>query len=147
MPTWVIPPSGQRPCWKTTGPFIPTTGYSITNHYRVDPRFGTLDDYRELALRARQKRLKLIYDEVLNHIGKGYCWLDYPDTLTIINHRQTVNHDAYASPYDKPEMTSGWFGRTIPDMNAQNEYMVNYLIQNTIWWAETLQQIIGHEPI
>ncbi|GAB2575251.1 glycoside hydrolase family 13 protein [Spirosoma areae] len=123
-------------------------GYSITNHYRVDPRFGTLDDYKELATKAKQKGLKLIYDEVLNHIGVGYWWmndlpfknwLNYPDTLTLTNHRRTVNHDAYASAYDQNLMANGWFDRTMPDMNARNEFMANYLIQNTLWWIETLQ--------
>ncbi|WP_375443848.1 glycoside hydrolase family 13 protein [uncultured Fibrella sp.] len=123
-------------------------GYSITNHYKVDPRYGTLDDYKELAAKARQKGIKLIYDEVLNHIGTGYWWmgdlpfknwLNYPDTLTITNHRRTVNQDLYAARYDKKLMTNGWFDRTMPDMNAQNEWMANYLIQNTIWWIETLQ--------
>lgn len=123
-------------------------GYSITDHYKVDPRYGTLDDYKELAAKARQKGIKLIYDEVLNHIGTGYWWmgdlpfknwLNYPDTLTITNHRRTVNQDLYAAKYDKKLMTNGWFDRTMPDMNAQNECMANYLIQNTIWWIETLQ--------
>ena len=33
-------------------------GYSITNHYKVDPRFGTLDDYKELGSKAKQNGLK-----------------------------------------------------------------------------------------
>ncbi len=123
-------------------------GYSITDHYRVDPRFGTLDDYKELAAKAKQKGIKLIYDEVLNHIGVGYWWMtdlpfknwvNYPDTLTITNHRRTVNQDAYASAYDRKLMVNGWFDTSMPDMNVTNEFMANYLIQNTIWWIETLQ--------
>ena len=123
-------------------------GYAITNHYRVDPRYGTLADYKELAQKARQKGMKLIFDEVLNHIGTGYWWmgdlpfkdwLNYPDTLIYTNHRRTVNQDMYAASYDKKLMTNGWFDRTMADMNARNEFMASYLIQNTIWWIETLQ--------
>ena len=51
-------------------------GYSITNHYKVDPRFGTLEEYKELADKARQKGLKLVFDEVLNHIGSNYWWMN-----------------------------------------------------------------------
>ena len=123
-------------------------GYSITNHYKVDPRFGTLDEYKELAAKAKQKGIKLIYDEVLNHSGTNYWWMadlpfknwiNYRDTLVYTNHRRTVNQDLYASAYDKDLMENGWFDKTMADMNGQNEFMANYLIQNTIWWIETLQ--------
>ena len=123
-------------------------GYSITNHYKVDPRFGTLDDYKELASKAKQKGLKLIFDEVLNHTGSNYWWmndlpfknwLNYPDKYTPTNHRRTVNEDLYASDYDKDLWARGWFDKTMPDMNGQNPFMANYLIQSSIWWIETLQ--------
>lgn len=123
-------------------------GYSITNHYKVDPRFGNIDDYKELSQKAKQKGIKLIFDEVLNHTGSNYWWmndlpfknwLNYPDTLVLSNHRRTVNEDMYASKYDKDLWVNGWFDRTMPDMNGKNPFMANYLIQNSIWWIETLQ--------
>lgn len=123
-------------------------GYSITNHYKVDPRFGSLDDYKELSKKAHQKGVKLIFDEVLNHTGTGYWWmkdlpfkdwLNKPDTFEVSNHRRTVNQDMYASNYDKDLMTNGWFAPTMPDMNGKNIYVAAYLIQSSIWWIETLQ--------
>lgn len=123
-------------------------GYAITNHYKVDPRFGTLEDYKELAAKAKQKGLKLIFDEVLNHIGLGYwwmkdlpfkTWLNYPDKYVQSNHRRTTNQDLYASAYDIDLWKRGWFDNTMPDINGENPFMANYLIQNTIWWIETLQ--------
>jgi len=123
-------------------------GYSITNHYKVDPRFGTLDDYKELSKKARQKGVKLILDEVLNHTGTGYWWMnDLPfknwlnktDSFVVSNHRRTVNQDMYASKYDKDLMTNGWFAPTMPDMNGKNTFVSDYLIQSSIWWIETLQ--------
>ncbi len=123
-------------------------GYAITNHYKTDPRFGTLADYKELSQRARDKGLKLIYDGVVNHTGSGYWWMkdlpfkdwiNYADTLVRTNHRRTINQDKYASAYDKDLMTNGWFDTTMPDMNGKNPFMSTYLIQNSIWWIETLQ--------
>nr|WP_214457730.1 alpha-amylase family glycosyl hydrolase [Flavihumibacter fluvii] len=125
-------------------------GYSITNHYRVDPRYGSLDEYKELSARARQMGLKLIFDEVLNHIGINYWWMNDlpfkdwinfapPHPYTGSNHRRTVNQDIYASKYDKKLWSEGWFDKTMPDMNGKNPFMSAYLIQNTIWWIETLQ--------
>ncbi len=123
-------------------------GYSITNHYKVDPRYGTLDDYKELAAKAKEKGIKLIFDEVLNHTGSNYWWmndlpfknwLNYPDVYTPSNHRRTTNQDMYASAYDKDLMTNGWFDKTMPDMNGKNPFLANYLLQSTIWWIETLK--------
>jgi glycosidase len=123
-------------------------GYAITNHYRVDPRYGTLDDYKELSVKARQRGIKLIFDEVLNHTGSNYWWmndlpfsdwLNFQNSPQSTNHRRTVNQDKYASTYDKNFMTNGWFDRSMPDMNGRNPFMAKYLIQNSIWWIETLQ--------
>lgn len=123
-------------------------GYAITNHYKVDPRYGTLDDYKELASKARQKGIKLIFDEVLNHTGTGYWWtkdlpfknwINFPEKFTLTNHRRTTNQDKYASTYDKALFTNGWFDVTMADMNASNPFLAKYLIQSSIWWIETLQ--------
>ncbi len=122
-------------------------GYSITNHYKVDPRFGTLQEYIELAKKAQERGIKLIFDEVLNHTGLNYWWKDdlpfknwinFQGNYKASNHRRTVNQDLYASEYDKTFMTKGWFDSSMPDMNAENPFLANYLIQNSIWWIETL---------
>ena len=123
-------------------------GYAITDHYKVDPRFGTLDEYIELSKKAKSKGIKLIFDAVLNHIGSNHWWmndmpfkdwLNYPDTKLQTTHVRTVNQDPNASEYDKNLMTRGWFVETMPDLNGANPYLSTYLIQNTIWWIETLQ--------
>ena len=123
-------------------------GYAITNHYKVDPRYGTLDEYKELSKKASEKGLKLIFDEVLNHTGSFYWWmsdlpfknwLNYPDATVMTSHRRTTNQDRYASAFDKDLMTNGWFVSSMPDMNGKNPFMANYLIQCSIWWIETLQ--------
>ncbi len=123
-------------------------GYAITDHYKVDPRMGNLEDYKELSIKAREKGIKLIYDGVINHIGLKYWWMDdlpfkdwinYADSLRITSHRRTTNQDPYAAQADKDLMTKGWFVPGMPDMNGENPFVANYLIQNTIWWIETLQ--------
>jgi neopullulanase len=123
-------------------------GYAITNHYKVDPRFGTIEDYKELSQKAKSKGVKLIFDEVLNHTGSGYWWmndlpfkdwLNYPNNYTGTNHKRTVNQDRYASNFDKDLWVNGWFDTSMPDMNGRNSFMANYLTQCSIWWIETLQ--------
>lgn len=122
-------------------------GYAITDYYKVDPRFGTFAEYKELADKAKQRGLKLIFDGVVNHSGSYYWWMNdlpfhnwvnYPDSIQITNHRRTVNQDMYASAADKELMVKGWFVKQMPDLNQQNPFLAAYLIQNSIWWIETL---------
>ncbi|MDR9457736.1 MAG: glycoside hydrolase family 13 protein [Salegentibacter sp.] len=128
-------------------------GYAMTDFYRVDPRFGTLEEYKELAEKAREKGIKLIMDQVANHIGSGHWWMEdlpFEDWLnyqeefeqgkeiTKSNHIRTTNQDFYAAEVDKKQMTEGWFVDTMPDLNQENPFMAKYLIQNSIWWIEYL---------
>ncbi len=50
-------------------------GYATTNYYRVDPRFGTNDDYRRLCDEAHQKGLKVVMDMIFNHSGFEHPWI------------------------------------------------------------------------
>lgn len=128
-------------------------GYAITDYYQVDPRFGTFEEYRELADKANERGMKLIMDQVANHCGLEHWWMkDLPfndwvnyqpefeskEKTTYSNHRRTSNQDLYASKSDKKGMTDGWFVETMPDLNQRNPYMANYIIQNSIWWIESL---------
>ncbi len=120
-------------------------GYSTTDFYRVDPRYGTNEEYRELAQSIHQKGMKLMMDMIFNHIGSEHWWMNdmpssdwlnqYPD-YKITSHRRTVNQDPHASEADKRMMADGWFVPTMPDLNQRNPFMANYLIQNSIWWTE-----------
>ena len=122
-------------------------GYSTTDFYRVDPRFGTNEDYKRLADVAREKGIKLIMDMIVNHCGSEHWWMkDLPmddwinqwDNYTGTNHRKSLLQDPYASESDRKIFTDGWFVRTMPDLNQRNELMGTYLTQNGIWWIEFL---------
>jgi glycosidase len=120
-------------------------GYSTTDFYKVDPRYGTNEEYREFGKTIHQKGMKLMMDMIFNHIGSEHWWMNdmpcadwlnfYPE-YKITTHRRTVNQDPYASEVDKKAMSDGWFVPTMPDLNQRNSFMVNYLIQNSIWWTE-----------
>lgn len=127
-------------------------GYAMTDFYEVDPRFGNLEDYINLSKKANEKGIKLIMDQVANHCGGEHWWMkDLPfndwvnyqeayknGNLVVTNHRRTTNQDLYASKSDTELMTQGWFVTDMPDLNQQNPFMATYIIQNSIWWIETL---------
>lgn len=120
-------------------------GYAITDLYKVDPRFGSNEDYIELSQKMRARGMGLINDMVANHIGSGHWWmkdlpaedwLNFPDDYVQSNHERTLNHDPYGSSRDRDVFSDGWFDRAMPDLNQRNPLLATYLIQNSIWWVE-----------
>ena len=122
-------------------------GYSTTDFYKVDARYGSNQEYQEFAKTVHQKGMKLMMDMIFNHIGSQHWWMNdmpSPDWLNlypeykITTHRHTINQDPHAADVDKKMMTDGWFVPSMPDLNQRNPFMANYLIQNSIWWTEYL---------
>jgi len=120
-------------------------GYATTNYYRVDPRFGTNQDYAKLIEQSHEKGLKVVMDMIFNHCGSDHPWMkDVPskgwfnnlDKYVQTSHMKEMYFDPYASEYDKKKMTDGWFVPTMPDLNQRNRHVAKYLIQNSIWWIE-----------
>ena len=120
-------------------------GYSTTDYYKVDPRFGTNELFKELSFKAREKGIKLVMDMIPNHCGSEHWFFKDPPMDNWINnqsgfkqtsHRRETVQDIYASEIDKKEHADGWFVETMPDLNQKNKKMSNYLIQNTLWWIE-----------
>ena len=121
-------------------------GYSATDFYQIDPRFGSNKLYRELSDKALDHSIGLIKDVVLNHIGSNHWWmndlpmnnwLNYQNSeFTGTQHRRESLHDPHATQKDKNLFSDGWFVPTMPDLNQKNTFVSNYLIQNTLWWIE-----------
>ena len=143
-----------------TNGFSTYHGYATTDYYRVDPRFGTNEDYRQLADAAHQKGLKIVMDMIFNHCGFEHPWVaDMPSkdwfntpewlkeskgtstptkSYLQTSYKLTPVKDPYASKIDLKETVDGWFVPTMPDLNQCNPHVMTYLIQNSIWWIETV---------
>lgn len=137
-------------------------GYATTDYYRVDPRFGTNDEYRRLTDEAHAKGLKIVMDMIFNHCGFEHPWInDMPSkdwlntpewlydrkdkTKAEVNrkymqttYKLTPTVDPYSSAIDLKETVDGWFVPSMPDLNQRNPHVIRYLIQNSIWWIETV---------
>ncbi len=120
-------------------------GYSATDFYRVDPRFGSNQDYRDLVRDAKQRGIGVIHDVVLNHIGSYHWWMrdlpskdwiNYRDAYVETNHVRATVQDPHAAQIDQRRFDQGWFVPTMPDLNQNNPYLATYLIQNALWWIE-----------
>ena len=134
-------------------------GYATTDYYRVDPRFGTNEEYKALVDECHKKGLKVVMDMIFNHCGDYHPWAkhtridengktikDYPskDWFNSPNYGLQTSYkltpvlDPYASKVDMAETVDGWFVPSMPDLNQRNPHVIKYLIQNSIWWIETV---------
>jgi len=118
-------------------------GYSTTDYYNSDPRYGSNDEFKELVAEAHKRGMKVVMDMIFNHIGSFHWWMkDLPskdwihqfDTFTRTNYRASTYMDPYASESDKMLMEKGWFDVTMPDLNQSNPLVETYLIQTSLWW-------------
>ena len=134
-----------NPVLENNMPQVSYHGYSTTDFYKVDSRFGTNADYQQLSAEAKKRGIKMVMDMIFNHIGLSHWWMKdmpmkdwlngYPNYF-ITNHKKSTIQDPYGSESDAREFTDGWFVPSMPDLNQRNPYLANYLIQNSIWWIE-----------
>lgn len=120
-------------------------GYSATNHYVIEPRFGGEQAYKKLSDELHKRSMKLIQDIVPNHVGSHHFtvldkpmkdWVHVWPTFTRTHHREQAVFDPYASKQQVDVMLDGWFEPRMPDLNQENPFVANYLIQNYIWSVE-----------
>ena len=120
-------------------------GYGQSDVYKVDSRYGTNEDYVRLSSELHKRGMKLIMDYVTNHWGAehwmvkdlpAYDFLHQFPGFAQTNYRMTTQFDPNASAIDTEMCMDGWFVKTMPDLNQSNPLMLNYLIQNAIWWIE-----------
>jgi glycosidase len=120
-------------------------GYAISNFYETDKRFGSNELFVKLVEKLHENGLKIIQDQVFNHCGSAYWWMNDLPTKDWINDpnkygqsnfNNVVVSDPHASQYDKNKHYKGFFHTTMPDLNLANPLFAKYMIQNSVWWIE-----------
>lgn len=129
-------------------PWCPTTyyhGYHAIDYYAVEDRFGDLQTLRELVQKAHALGIKVIQDQVANHVGSQHTWVMNPplDSWfhgTLQHHeRNRFQNSVLLSPHANKSairnILDGWFSDDLPDMNQDEPEVARYEIQNSLWWA------------
>jgi glycosidase len=140
-------------------------GYGAVDLYAVDPHLGAIKNYQDLVAAAHKQGMKILFDIVPNHVGPKHPWVSNPPLPdwfhgTLQHHIDSFSPlkgsfygkaggqaaendpfelltDPHASMRMKRNLTEGWFFGILPDMNTENPVVEQYLLQNSIWWAET----------
>ncbi|WP_373850614.1 alpha-amylase family glycosyl hydrolase, partial [Bacteroides heparinolyticus] len=117
------------------GKFSSYHGYATTNYYKIDPRFGTNDEYKQLISECHRRGLKVVMDMIFNHCGSNHPWnkdmpskdwFNHPHYGMQTSYKLNPVLDPYASKIDLEETTDGWFVRTMPDLNQRNPHVIKY---------------------
>ena len=137
--------NGVNQCDK---PWCPNTyyhGYHAIDYYAVEDRFGDLATLQELVAKAHALDLKVIQDQVANHVGSQHPWVNDPPLPnwfhgTLANHQlNTFRNSVLLSPHSHPRdvrnVLDGWFSDDLPDMNQEEPEVARYEIQNALWWV------------
>ena len=133
------------PVLKNDMPSRSEHGYAFTDHYSIEPRFGGAEAYTSLVTAMHKRKMKIVQDAVYNHVGiEHFLYRDLPDSgffhfwpkYTNTSYKDPVLMDPYASRADRAIMSNGWFTPSMPDVNQQNPFFANYLIQHAIWCTE-----------
>jgi len=120
-------------------------GYAFTNHYKIEARFGGPEAYKKLSDELHKRGMKLIQDAVYNHVGLYHFtvqdppmkdWLHQWPSYTQTTYKDQTVFDPHAAPSETKQLEDGWFTRQMPDMNQENPFVANYLIQHAIWSVE-----------
>lgn len=123
-------------------------GYATTNYYKIDPRFGSNEEYKSLVAKLHARGIKVVMDMIFNHCGVEHPWIkempsrdwfnypDYKNNFVQTSFKLTPHVDPYTSKYDFNQMNDGWFVPSMPDLNQRNAHVYTYLLQNSFWWIE-----------
>ncbi|MGH8248659.1 MAG: alpha-amylase family glycosyl hydrolase [Gammaproteobacteria bacterium] len=128
-------------------PWCPTTyyhGYHAIDYYGVEDRFGDLATLRELVAKAHDLGIKVIQDQVANHVGSDHPWVKDPPLDNWFHPRQVQRPfradlllTPHASPAARQAMLDSWFTEYLPDLNQEEPEVARYEIQNALWWVGT----------
>jgi neopullulanase len=121
-------------------------GYSATDLFTIDPRFGTNALYASLVHEAHKRGLKIIMDHVNNHIGINHPWVSNPPAPDWLNgtaeahqkpfHSKVELDDIHSDSLTRQQATHCWFDNRLADINQTNPFLTRYLTQSTLWWIE-----------
>lgn len=118
-------------------------GYGATDYYSVEEHFGDMPLLKKLVDDAHALGLKVIQDQVANHVGPSHPWVNDPPKATWF-HGTASNHtnetwqvwnlgDAHSINLQRA-VVDGWFMNILPDMNQEDADVAQYEIQNALWW-------------
>jgi len=118
-----------------------THRYNTTDYYKIDPKLGSLDDFRALLDAAHRNNMRVVLDGVFNHCGRGFFAFSdllengenspYKDWF----HIQRFPLDAY-TPGEAENYLAWWKFKSLPKFNTKNPQVRQYILDVARYWIE-----------
>lgn len=118
-------------------------GYDVTNYYKVEPDYGTNDDFKALMAAAHQRGIKVLVDLVLNHASSEHPYFQEALRDTLSPHRnwflwsKTGGNGWHKSPV-RDEYYYGLFWSGMPDLNFEHPAVMNEAKYVAKYWLDSL---------
>lgn len=139
------------PCYQSP---LADQGYDISDYYRIDPRFGTMEDMERLIAEARRRDMYILMDLVVNHCSDEHEWFrkacEDPDGK--------YGNFFYLKKKTDGELPTNWrsyfggpvwedlpgtdrqylhvFHKKQPDLNWENPELREEVYRNINWWLD-----------
>ena len=114
-------------------------GYDVTDYYKIDSRFGTLQDYQELLYKAHAKGMKVLMDMVINHTSKSNVLYKKSQRaeVEIVNGKEINYRDMYLWKYqgDKVRVWDG-VPATVNAGIASANFVTKNVEEVTDWYKD-----------
>jgi glycosidase len=137
---WYDNPDTANECDKPWCPYTNYHGYHAIDYYGVENHFGSLADLQEMIRECKRNGIKVIQDQVANHVDLQHAWTKLPPLDNWFNPKSqnTFNDSVLLSPNasqaERDNLLNGWFSDILPDLNQNEPEVSRYLIQNALWW-------------
>lgn len=108
-------------------------GYDITDYKKINPLFGTIDDYKNLIKDCHSRDIKIILDLVLNHTSTEHEWFkkgvkafkDQSGEKYADYYNFSLEKSDIYKYYQDGVYYEGGFGSHMPDLNLDSEDVRN----------------------
>ena len=131
-------------------------GYDISDYTKVDPRYGTMEDFRDLVIEAHSRGIRIVVDMVLNHTSDQHPWFQasrqdpsgpYGDFF-VWRDRPSEYLDARVIFVDTEDSNWSWdpvrqqyywhrFFSHQPDLNFENPAVREAMLDVVRFWCST----------
>lgn len=136
-----------------SSPFV-DQGYDIADYYKIDPVFGTMEEFHELLEEAKKRDMYVLMDLVLNHCSDRHEWFqkaladpygEYGDYFYFVKGKEgnpPSNYRSYfgGSVWEPVPGTDLYylhmFAKEQPDLNWENSKVRNELFRMINWWLD-----------